>query len=1155
MGIKFIYGRAGSGKSHYCINEIKKRIENNAINKLILLVPEQFTFQAENRLLKMIGEKSVLKAEVLSFKRMAHRVFSECGGVTHRRMNEAGKDMLLYKILEDLSNDMTIFFRASRQQGFIDIVSKTITEFKKYNITQEILNNTAKGLSRDDEDLKMKLHDLTLIFNKFNEFINENYIDPDDELTMLSKKLDHCNIYDGAEIWVDEFTTFTPQQYAVLVKLMKKVKRVNFALIMDDRGQDRGETDIFNVTNNTESKLMKLAQESRISYDGYVNINKEVGWRFKRSDELNHLERHFFSYPFKVYERENGDIRIYKANNNYDEVETIAKDIVALVRDKNYRYKDISVVCRNIEDYEKITSVIFSQYNIPYFIDKKRDVVSNPLIVLINSIFEVFTKNWSYESVFKYLKTGLTPIEKHHIDVLENYVLSNGIRGAKWTEVWWDYPVSNSFKKEEELSTEDKEKLALINSIKDEVRLPLQDFYEEVKGRNGVKDISIKLYDLLNNLGVILKIERWSEDFTDKGIQDRAKEYSQVIDIVMEVLDQAVEVMGKEKVDLGTYIKIINAGFQKHEMGLIPVALDQVNVGDVARIRGRDVKALYIVGVNDGVLPASNKEEGILSDRDRELLRNVGMELAADTKTKAFEEQFLVYTVLAIPSRYLMMSYPLADFEGKSLRPSIIIPRLKKIFPKIHEESDLYRINRNEYEKIVAPIPTFNELITALRKDFENKGVEKYWSEVYSWYRDKSQWKEKTERMVKGLTYTNQDNDVSRTKIKKLYSNDGGRLMFNVSRIEKYAQCPFAYYVQYGLKAKDRKIYEFTPPDLGNLMHEILDQFTKHVRDNNLRWNDISIEQCRNIISSLVDEEVGRNSASILNSSKRYKYFTDRFKKILTKSVTIISEHMKRSNFDIFRNEFEFGNYRDSEPIKLTLPSGDDIYLTGRIDRVDTVEIEGETYIRIIDYKSGNKNFDLNQLYYGLQVQLLVYLDALIKNSKYFLEKQVLPGAILYFRIDDPIIRSSKDLDDEDIKERILKKLKMDGLLLKDVKLVKAMDNTMETYSLIIPASFKKDGDFTKQSAVVTEEQFNVLREYVNQKMIEICEEMLSGKIKVEPSKDGSFTYCTFCDYSPICQFDPSLIDNKYRHIRKKKDEELWEDICSVVGIKVGGEE
>ena len=635
-----------------------------------------------------------------------------------------------------------------------------------------------------------------------------------------------------------------------------------------------------------------------------------------------------------------------------------------------------------------------------------------------------------------------------------------------------------------------------------------------------------------------------------------AKEYSEVRDIFIDVLEQAVDVLGNEVMDLNEFMKVLNIGLSQYEMGLIPVALDQVNIGDITRIKSRGTKALYIIGVNDGVLPSASKEEGILSDNDREILLEKGISLASDTRTKIFEEQFLVYTAFTIAEEYLVVTYPLADFEGKSQRPSIIVHRLKKILPNVKEESEGFKLVNDKYEKISAKLPTLNELMIAIRKNYDGAEIEDYWKYVYDWYLREPKWKERIEYVRKGLEYTNLENNISKEKAKKLYEDNKNKISLSVSRLERYAQCPFAYYIQYGLKAKDRKIYEFTAPDLGSFMHEILDEFTNEIKEKDLKWSDLSKENCRNIINSLVDNQVKNNKSSILNSSKRYSYFTDRFKRILTKSVMVISEQMKRSDFEIYKNELAFGFSKDVNSIKLDLPSGESFYLNGRIDRVDKLNLDGETYLRIIDYKTGSKKFDLNKFYNGLQMQLLVYLDALINNSENIVENQAMPGAILYFRIDDPILKSKGDLTEEEIKSEVLKELKLEGLLLDDVKVVKAMDNTLEpgTHSLIIPANMKKAGDLGKNKALITIEQFELLRKYVNEKMVEICQNMIEGKIDIEPCKENKNIVCDYCNYSHICQFDSSLEDNRYKVIPKKKDEEIWKSINEKVGGKVNGD-
>lgn len=1158
MGLKIIYGRAGTGKSTFCINQIKKKINNSPTNKLILLVPEQFTFQTENKVLSAIGERYVLNAEVLSFKRLAHNVFNECGGATRTIMGDAGKSMLIFKVLEDLGDNMTVFKNASRQKGFIDIASKTITEFKKYNVNNEVLDLTINEI--EDENLKMKMEELKDVFNEFNSRLHEGYVDEEDQLLLLNEKLDGCSLYDGAEIWIDEFSSFTPNQLSVIGKLLKRAKSVNITLSIDEVNSPKGESDLFVATKNTEKRLMNLIQEEGIAFNGYINLNEDIPYRFKENKELSHIERQLYAYPFKQYRGKNNSLRLYRANNNYDEIEFVAKDILRLVREKQYRFKDISVICRDVDNYEKVVSAIFSEYEIPYYIDKKIDIASNPLIVFINSAVDIISKNWTYESMFKYLKTGLIKefrgIEGAElIDELENYVLAYGIKGKKWMEEWVNY--SSSILKEEEISEENKQRLERLNDIRETIVTPLDEFNKECKGKKTLKEFATILYEFLDSkLDIMDTIDKYVEYFKENDMAIEAKEYSEVRDIFIDVLEQAVDVLGNEVMDLNEFMKVLNIGLSQYEMGLIPVALDQVNIGDITRIKSRGTKALYIIGVNDGVLPSASKEEGILSDNDREILLEKGISLASDTRTKIFEEQFLVYTAFTIAEEYLVVTYPLADFEGKSQRPSIIVHRLKKILPNVKEESEGFKLVNDKYEKISAKIPTLNELMIAIRKNYDGAEIEDYWKYVYDWYLREPKWKERIEYVKKGLEYTNLENNISKEKAKKLYEDNKNKISLSVSRLERYAQCPFAYYIQYGLKAKDRKIYEFTAPDLGSFMHEILDEFTNEIKEKDLKWSDLSKENCRNIINSLVDNQVKNNKSSILNSSKRYSYFTDRFKRILTKSVMVISEQMKRSDFEIYKNELAFGFSKDVNSIKLDLPSGESFYLNGRIDRVDKLNLDGETYLRIIDYKTGSKKFDLNKFYNGLQMQLLVYLDALINNSENIVENQAMPGAILYFRIDDPILKSKGDLTEEEIKSEVLKELKLEGLLLDDVKVVKAMDNTLEpgTHSLIIPANMKKAGDLGKNKALITMEQFELLRKYVNEKMIEICQNMIEGKIDIEPCKENKNIVCDYCNYSHICQFDSSLEDNRYKVIPKKKDEEIWKSINEKVGGEVNGD-
>lgn len=1142
MSLRFIYGRGGSGKSYRCLDEIKHNIENNIDQKLILIVPEQFSFSAENNLLNHVGPKGVFKSEVLSFKRFSRRVLSKQGGTLHKRLNDSGKAMILYSILQELKNDLKAFFRASTKPGFIDLIGDIIIEFKRYNITPELIKSTYEVLNEDKIDLKNKLEDIYKMYMLFEETLHKRYIDAEDELALAYMKMDESDLFTNAEVWIDEFASFTPQQYDIIYKIMKKANRVNITITTDENefSQIDGE-DLFSECKTTEARILKLAQEGNVALDKPLSLNEECCKRFL-NDELSHTENNFFRYPYVPYKKEINNIKIYRAKNNYEELEWIARDITSLVRDKGYRYKDIAVVCRDLENYEKIAAVIFNEYNVPYFLDEKRDITDNPLIISILSLFEIHKKKWSYESVFKYIKSGLINYDKYAIDKLENYVLAYGIKGYKWSE-FWEYGKSKDGDNTEYI----RDVINPINETKDFIIEPINMFLNKVTKESSVRDICTYIYEFLLDIHAFETIDNWIEEFNKCGEREKANEYDQIINMVLKVLDQIVEIFGEEVISMDKFLDILMVGFSKQQMGLIPVALDQVIVGDLARIKSHDIRTLYIIGVNDGVFPRATKDEGILSDIERQELKGLGVVLGSDTRTKAFEENYLIYSTLTMASENLILTYPLADFEGKSLRPSVLISRFKKIFYNLREEMDI-SLDKDMYtlEKVVAPEPTFNELISVMRTYYDAKeDVNDVWSQVYNWYKKQDVWSDKAEIVLKGLSYNNQVAQIKNEKIKALYKKPYN---FDVSRIERYAACPFAFYIQYGLKARDRKIYEFGNPDFGSFIHDILDKFSKKVREENKNWHELDKKWCDENIDDIVNKTI--EDESILKSTARYNYMTRKMKKLLSKSVSIISEHFKRGNFEVLDTEIIFGEGKYN-PITLSLPDGEKINLRGRIDRVDVLEHNGETYIRVVDYKSGNKSFNLDEVYYGLQLQLLVYLDAIISNEDTLLKNNAIPGAILYFRIDDPMINSSRKLSEEEMREELLKKLKMNGLLLNDSKIILEMDKDISGYSLIIPAYMGKNGLSEKSSSVATKEQFNILREYVRETIIRLCEEMLNGDITIKPVKNGAYSTCDYCSFFSVCQFDTTIKNNDYNCIIKKK-EKVWELIEESLNKKEG---
>jgi len=1190
MSLRIVYGRAGSGKSSFCYNEIRDAVNRNrdgaSQKPLLLIVPEQFSLQAEKNLARISGASGIYTAEVLSFRRLAFRVFSEVGGITRRHIDAAGKSMLLFRILDKLGSELKVFSRAALRKGFTETLSDAITEFKRYDVSPEELLAASEKLD-DRLMLKDKLRDMALVYAEFEKLLHQKYLDADDDLLELYKKLDESAQYDGAEIWIDEFSGFTPQEYKVIGKLLSKASRVTICLCTDCLSNEPGDGApmVFEPVRKTAIRLLRLAEETGtavekpvkldgVQMSGSIPASKAaaggISVRFRDSEALGHLERNFYRYPYSKYTKKTDDICITTSSNPYAEVEDAARDILRLCRECGYRFRDIAVTMRNPDSYSSIVKSVFTRYGIPFFLDGKREINGHPLIIFILSALEVFSSNWSYEAVFRYAKTGLTSVDREDIDLLENYVLANGIRGNAWKkEDDWDYPVEYDSRRSEPSEREIR-LLERINAARRKLTVPLESFRSKTKGGVSAVVFCTALYDLLCETGAAQKVEELSQMFADAGMLDKANEYRQVWNIVMDVFTQITEVLGDETIGTERFSDILAAGFAGHKMGLIPPSLDQVLVSGIERARSHDIKALYILGANEGVLPGSMGDDGLLSDSDRDSLSNLGLELAGNTKSRCLEERFMVYMALATPSSYLYLSCPAADRDGRALRPSRVLSEVKRIIPHVTVRSTI----TGEHDCMPcpsAPEPMFDEMVSQLRRRYDGAEINPGWRQIYRWFSSKPEWKDKTDAVLGGLEYSNQARSLTGDRAARLF---GKPVFTSVSRMEAYAACPFSFYVKYGLRARERKIFSFDPVDAGTFMHNIIDEFSRTLVKKNKSWRDLDKAWCAEEVSRLVDSHLTSKGRNVLGSSKRYLYLSDRLKQTIVKAIMLISKHISMSSFEPCGYEVEFGDNGRYPAITIELPSGDCIKLTGRIDRIDKMTNEDGTYLRIIDYKSGNKALKLGDVYYGLQLQLLTYLDAVLglegeadaasipqasasgttanaeetgvspvsgqtdsrpENAK----AKLLPAGVLYFRLDDPLIRCSRDSTEAEIEKAIMKELRMKGLLLADVKLIKEMDREMTSDSLIIPASIKKDGSLGRASAA-TEEQFRILRKHVTKLLASIGKGILDGHVAVSPYKKRTITACTYCAYSSVCQFDTSMRDNRYRILADLEESEMW---------------
>lgn len=1180
MGFRFVCGRAGTGKSTLCLEEIRSELRLKPWGApLILLVPEQATYQMEVTLADTPDLGGSLRAQVLSFRRLGWRVFSETGGGQKVLIGGIGKRMLLQRILLKHRTHLKAFARSAARPGMADLLAQAIGEFKTYRIASDDLRKIkdANGL------LLNKLEDLALIYEEFQAALGQEIRDPDDELSVLAEKIPYATFLQGAQVWVDGFTGFTPQELEVLKQIILIAKEVVVTspldplLLTDERQRALGPfkvgEELFSGPWQTYQDLQRLCAETGTHLHPTTSL--EDVKRFKHP-WLKHLEKYFSAYPTVAYGNETAvqpesplgeGIEIFSAVNRRTEVEGVARELRRLARDEGLCWNEMAVMTRDLTGYFELITQVFTAYEIPHFSDHKRSVLHHPLIELIQALPEVAASNWGYEPLFRCLKTDFFPLQRDSIDRLENYVLEYGIHGGYWNrDATWKYHRQWSLGQNEAQSAAELKSQAALNASRQTVYDLLSPFIQRVKPsgeaeRFTVREVTEALYAVLERLDVPATLKKWSQEAQAKGELSEAKLHEQIWEAVLQVLDEIVAGLGEECLELEEYALILASGIEAIELGLIPPGLDQVLVGSLERSRNPEVRVLFLLGANEGALPARPNDDGVLDAGEREQLEKAGVVLAPKGKARLFEEQFFIYTAFTRAAEKLVICYPLTDEEGKGLAVSPVVTRLKQLFPL----TESFFSNQEEIDRISQADFTLQAYGEQLRTIRQGESLSPLWQAVEKWLKKDPTRQNQVQRLQSGLLIKNQEKRIGRPLARRLY---GKQLKVSVSRLEQFAKCPFAHYVRYGLKLHERSAYQLSSPDMGQFFHAILHDFAVQIQERGLDWGKLTKEETWALVSELAEQIAPGLQHEILLSSARYRYLTHKLKRTVHHAVRVLGEHARRGRFIPIRLEVSFGPAETLPGIDIRLSEGDSLLIRGQIDRVDAAFLEGKVYLRILDYKSRELSLALDAIYYGLNLQLLTYLDVALQGAEVLLNTpavlrllgssaenvrieeategdddfpEKIPAGFLYFPVLEPQLEEKVPLSAEELERQRVKAVKVSGYLLADPRILEAMDSSFAArQSDLLGLKLKKDGTFKKGSNVLTEEQFSLLHNYLHQWFRQTGEEILNGNISLSPYRKGNSSGCQYCTYKPVCHFDPYLPENRYRDLPALKQEEVW---------------
>lgn len=1136
MSLRFYFGPSGSGKSHRIYEEIMQRAAQEPGRNFLIIVPDQFTMQTQKDLVMRSDRGGILNIDVLSFGRLSHRILEEVGTKEMPVLDDTGKSLVLQKIAADLKEQLPAMGSLLHKQGYIHEVKSAISEFMQYGISTQDMDKLIASAEKRGA-LAMKLRDLKTLYRGFQDYIRDHFITTEETLDVLRRSLVKSKILPDSVVVFDGFTGFTPIQNRLIQELMRVCEETIVTVTIgeeEDPYQMDGEQKLFHLSKKTVADLVKLAAEAEVTRGEDVFVKGGLN-RFTEAPALWYLEQNLFRYQYEPYTEKQREIRMFEALSPREEVHQTALYIRKLIREEGLTYRDIAVVIGDLEGYASYVETEFGQLEIPCFLDRTRGIVLNPMIEYIKSALQLYIRDFSYDTVFHFLRSGMADISREEIDELENYVIRTGARGYRTYSRLFTRRTEEMRQGSGQEDTERAEEtLERLNRIRQQFADTVEILHMAPRAKAG--EYVDHLYDFLEQNQVQQKLLNYQQQFEQEGDLAKAREYAQIYRLVMDLLDQIYGLLGEEEISLQEFADILDAGFGEITVGTIPQNVDRILVGDMERTRLKQVKVLFFLGVNDGNIPKNASKGGIISDMDREFLIESGTEMAPSPRQQMYIQRLYLYLNMTKPSERLYLSYAKVNSDGKGIRPSYLIDTVRKLFPQLAVE---YPQNRSRLEQIEGRQEGARYLAEELREYADGTLREEERQDFYLMYRAYEADPEGRDRLTAAAFRRYKESGLSRIVARALY---GRQLENSVSRLETYAACACRHFLQYGLSLQEREEFGFEVSDMGNVYHAVLENFAGKLAESGRTWWDFDENFATQAIKEAVEGYAATYGETVLYSSARNEYAITRMSRILTRTVLTLQQHLKQGSFQPDDYELSFRFAEDLDSIHVDLSEEEKMHLQGRIDRIDVSEDAEHVYVKVIDYKSGNKKFDLAALYYGLQLQLVVYMNAAMElESRKHPDKEIVPAALLYYHIDDPTIETPVELTQEQINEEILTKLRMNGVVNSDPAVVERLDRFLQDKSKVIPVEKKKDGSFSARSGILSREELQVVSAYVDTKIRQIGREILDGKIAANPYEKGNEEACTYCAYKKVCGFDGSIPGYEKRQLEDLDQQTLMQ--------------